>query len=86
LAQSNPVPLINQPLVPDSTKPGSGGFTLKINGTGFCASSVVLWNGSDRITQFISESQLTAPIKDSDVSTAGTASVTVINSPPGVAF
>jgi hypothetical protein len=83
LAQSNPVPLINQPLVPDSTKPGSGGFTLTINGTGFSASSVVSWNGSTRITQFISESQLTADIKASDVSPAGTASVNVINSPPG---
>jgi len=83
LAQSNPVPLINQPLVPDCTKPGSGGFTLTVNGTGFSASSVVSWNGSTRITQFISESQLTAEVKASDVSTAGTASVTVINSPPG---
>jgi hypothetical protein len=83
LAQSNPVPLINQPLVPDSAKPGGSGFTLTINGTGFSASSVVSWNGSTRITQFISESQLTADIKASDVSTAGTASVNVINSPPG---
>jgi hypothetical protein len=83
LAQSNPVPLINQPLVPDSAKPGGSGFNLTINGTGFSASSIVSWNGSTRITQFISENQLTAEIKASDVSTVGTASVTVTNSPPG---
>ena len=86
LAQSNPVPLINQPLVPDSAKPGGSGFNLTINGTGFSASSIVSWNGSTRITQFISESQLTAEIEASDVSTVGTASVTVTNSLRAVAL
>ena len=32
---ANPVPLINQPLVPDAVAPGSAGFTLTLNGTGF---------------------------------------------------
>src|SRR6266498_2066712 len=32
---TNPVPLINQPLVPDATAPGGPGFTLTVNGTGF---------------------------------------------------
>ncbi len=35
LAQSNPVPLLNQPLVPERVAPGRGKFTLTINGTGF---------------------------------------------------
>jgi hypothetical protein len=37
----NPVPLINQPLVPDAVKPGGKGFTLTVNGTGFVSGSPV---------------------------------------------
>src|SRR5580704_4769139 len=80
LAQNNPVPLINQPLVPDGVKPGSGGFTLTVNGTGFASDAVVNWNGSPRITEVISSSQLKATIEAADVAKAGTASVTVVNS------
>jgi len=83
LAQSNPVPLVNQPLVPDCAKPRSGGFTLTVNGTGFSSGSVVNWNGTTRITEFVSSAQLKATIKASDVAKVGTASVTVTNPPPG---
>ena len=38
---ANPVPLINQPLVPDAVKPGSAGFALTVNGTGFVSGAVV---------------------------------------------
>ena len=34
-AQTNPVPLINNPLVPASVAPGGPSFTLTVNGTGF---------------------------------------------------
>jgi hypothetical protein len=44
----NPVPLINQPLVPDAAKPGGAAFTLTVNGFGFVAGSVVHWNGAAR--------------------------------------
>ncbi|HEV2425510.1 MAG TPA: choice-of-anchor D domain-containing protein [Terriglobia bacterium] len=77
LAQNNPVPFINQPLVPDVVLPGGPGFTLTVNGTGFVSSSVVNWNGSPRTTTFITTSKLTAAILGSDVATAGTSSVTV---------
>src|SRR5579884_3732315 len=82
-AQTNPVPLLNNPLVPDAAAPGSGGFTLTVNGTGFVSSSVVNWNGSPRATTFVSASQVTAAILAADVATAGTASVTVVNPGPG---
>jgi hypothetical protein len=42
LAKSNPVPLINQPLVPTSVAPGSGGFTLTVNGAAFVSGSLCL--------------------------------------------
>jgi hypothetical protein len=83
LAQSNPVPLVNQPLLPASVKPGSTGFTLTVNGTGFSSGSVVNWNGTTRITEFISSAQLKATIEASDVAKVGTVSVTVTNPPPG---
>jgi hypothetical protein len=79
----NPVPFVNQPLVPDATAPGGTGFTLTVNGTGFVATSVVNWNGSPRTTTFVRSSQLTATILDSDITTASTASVTVVSPAPG---
>ena len=83
LAQNNSVPLINQPLVPASAAPGSGGFTLTVNGTGFSSGSVVDWNGSSRVTAVISTSQLKATITAADVAKAGTARVKVMNPAPG---
>jgi hypothetical protein len=44
VVSSGPVPLINQPLEPESVAPGSAGFTLTVNGTGFVSNSVVNWN------------------------------------------
>jgi hypothetical protein len=41
LAQSNPVPFVDQPLVPMSAAPGGSGFPLTVNGAGFVSSSVV---------------------------------------------
>lgn len=83
LAQSNPVPLVNQPLVPASAAPGSGGFTLTVNGTGFSSGSVVQWNGSPRVTEVISNSQVKGTITAADVAKASTARVKVVNPPPG---
>ena len=79
----NPVPLINQPLVPDATKPGGAGFTLTVNGTGFVSGAVVKWNGSARATIFVSSSKVTASIAASDIAAVKTASVTVVNPGPG---
>jgi hypothetical protein len=80
---ANPVPFVNQPLVPDAAAPGGSGFTLTVNGTGFVASSVVLWNGSPRATQFVSQGQLTATIPATDIAKAATASVGVVSPGPG---
>jgi hypothetical protein len=82
LAQS-PVPLVNQPLIPDTIAPGSAGFELTLNGTGFVSGSVVNWNGSPRTTTFESSSQLTASILASDVAKHGSGWVTVLNPSPG---
>jgi len=82
-AMPNPVPLVNNPLVPDAVAPGSQGFTLTVNGTGFVAGSVVNWNGSPLATTFVNASQVTAVVPAEDVAVAGTASVTVASPSPG---
>jgi hypothetical protein len=79
----NPVPFINNPLVPDATAPGGAGFTLTVNGAGFVASSTVNWNGSPLATAFISGIQLTATVPASNVAAGSTVSVTVVNPSPG---
>jgi hypothetical protein len=76
---ANPVPLINQPLVPDAAEPGGLGFTLTVNGTGFVPGAVVTWNGSARATTFVSQSQVKATILSSDIIKPSTASVTVVS-------
>src|SRR6202030_2713644 len=82
LGQSNPVPFVNQPLVPTTVVPGSPAFTLTVNGTGFVSGSVVNWNGSPRATKFVNSTQLTATILASDVAEASTGTVTVTSAGP----
>jgi hypothetical protein len=64
---------------PSSAGVGGSGFTLTVNGSSFVDSSTVRWNGSNRTTSFVSGTQLTASIPASDIATAGTANVTVVN-------
>jgi uncharacterized repeat protein (TIGR01451 family) len=80
---ASPVPQIDQPLIPASTAPGGAALTLTVHGVGFVPASVVNWNGTARSTTYTSQTQLTASIGESDIATAGTASVTVVNPPPG---
>jgi len=79
----NPVPLINQPLVPEAAAPGGTGFTLTVNGTSFVPDSVVHWNGAPRSTHFVDQGRLTATIPATDIAKVGTASVAVVNPEPG---
>jgi hypothetical protein len=71
-------------LLSPSLKPvGASDFTLTLTGSGFYPESVVRLNGSDRTTTYVNETQLTASISAADVSTTGTAVVTVFNPTPG---
>ncbi|MFN7012948.1 MAG: beta strand repeat-containing protein, partial [Bacteroidia bacterium] len=73
------VPTITS-LAPPSKVAGTGTFTLTVNGTNFVnGTSTVRWNGSNRTTTFVSATQLTASILATDITTAGTAAVTVAN-------
>jgi len=79
MAQSNPVPLIYQPLFPASVAPGHGAFALRVRGTGFQSSSVVNWNGKPLKTKLISASLLEAEVPAAAVAAPATGSVTVKN-------
>jgi hypothetical protein len=54
-----------------------------VNGSGFISGSHVLWNGTTRATTYVSATSLTAQILASDVSSAGSAGVSVENPAPG---
>jgi FG-GAP-like repeat/Putative Ig domain len=82
-AAGNPVPFLNQPLVPDAVAPGGQQFTLTANGTGFLSTSTIDFNGTALATTFVSSKQLTAVVPAADISTASTASITVVNPAPG---
>ncbi len=67
----------------------SGGFagntqlTLQVTGSNFQPQSVVTWNGNNRSTSFTDSSNISATIFQSDLTSAGTAQIAVLNPPPG---
>jgi hypothetical protein len=79
----NPVPFLNQPLVPTAVSPGNPGFTLKVNGTGFVSGATINFNRTPLATTFVDAEHLTAAVPAAAVANAGTATVTAVN--PGVA-
>jgi hypothetical protein len=79
-AQSNPVPFLNEPLVPTSIAPGGPDLTLTVNGTGFTSGSVVNWNGVALQSSYVSGSQLKATVPATSTAQAGTASITTSTS------
>jgi hypothetical protein len=83
LAQTNPVPLVNQPTVPTAVAPGGPSFTLTVHGTGFVSGSVINWNATALATTFISSSELSATVPASDIAKPSTATITVTSPGPG---
>src|SRR5277367_1823027 len=81
-------PLITS-LSPASAAPGSGAFTLTVNGSNFVApaaqtaGSTIAWNSGPLTTTFVNSTSLTASVPASDIATSGFASVSVFNSTPG---
>jgi hypothetical protein len=64
---------------PETSNAGDSGFTLAVTGTSFYSPAVVLWNGSERVTTYVSSTELTAVITDTDLVLAGVATVTIYN-------
>ncbi len=71
-------------IVPVSKMVGSGEFTLSVHGKDFIKdSSIVRYNGVDRVTIFINESELSANISATDLDTPGMYNVSVFNAGGG---
>lgn len=70
-------------LSPASANAGAAGFPLTVTGSNFNANSVVFFGPNARVTTFNSGTgQLTAAVLASDLATAGTVNVAVVNSMP----
>ena len=78
----HPAPTMTS-ITPNSGTAGDPGFTLTVDGTNFVADSTVKWDGADRATTYVSDTQLTATITAADIQTVGTFNVTVFNPAPG---
>jgi len=79
---TNPVPAIAS-LNPSSASMGGAAFTLTVNGSNLVNGAEVRWNGAARTTTYGSAARLTATIPAADITTVGTATVTVFNPTPG---
>ncbi|HKZ76815.1 MAG TPA: IPT/TIG domain-containing protein, partial [Pyrinomonadaceae bacterium] len=82
LAVNNPVPTVTT-ISPSTKLAGDAAFVLTVNGTNFNNSSVVRFNGSDRLSTLVSSTQMTAQITAADVVANGLFPITVFNSLPG---
>ncbi|OPZ45108.1 MAG: Ser-Thr-rich glycosyl-phosphatidyl-inositol-anchored membrane family protein [Euryarchaeota archaeon ADurb.BinA087] len=78
----NLVPTITT-ISPTTKNAGDPAFTLTVTGTNFNPSSKVRWNGANRTTTYVSPTQVSASILNTDIAAPGTASVTVFNPAPG---
>ena len=58
-------------------------FSLTVNGADFTPDSVVRYNGADRPTVFLNETQLAASLTGADVSSVGGAAISVFTPGPG---
>jgi hypothetical protein len=78
----NPMPTLSG-VTPNSAIAGSAALTLTASGTGFVSDSVVVWNSAALTTTYVSSTSLTAQIPASDLSSPGSASITIQNPTPG---
>jgi hypothetical protein len=79
-----PVPAVLTSLVPPSAKLGDPSFTLHVHGTGFRPDSVILWNGGQEPTTYVSPTELTTGVNMATAEVALAIPVAVVNL-PGVA-
>jgi uncharacterized protein (TIGR03437 family) len=78
---TNPVPVLTS-LDPDGIVAGSSDILITVNGTKFVSNSVVKWNGQNRVTTFVSPTQLKVVLVSGDLVNVGQGSVSVFNPAP----
>ncbi|MGH9729058.1 MAG: TolB family protein [Candidatus Acidiferrales bacterium] len=75
-----PVPAISS-VTPTSIPAGAQTATITINGSNFVSTSVVTVNGANRQTNFTNGAVITASLQASDITTASTLRIAVLNPP-----
>lgn len=76
-AEARAEPPVIEAATPAQARAGGNDFIVRVRGTGFTASSIVRWNGADRVTAAIGPDQLSAMIPAADVAQPGEARLTV---------
>jgi hypothetical protein len=76
IVQSPPAPVLNS-VSPNTASAGGAGFTLTASGNNFSNNSVINWNGNALTTTYVSAGTLTASVPASNITTPGTANITV---------
>jgi len=79
---TNPVPAVSA-LAPAAAQAGGGPLALSVVGGGFTPASVVRWNGVARPTSYEGPTLLVADLSAADLSSPGSATVTVSSPAPG---
>lgn len=67
---------------PATTTASSTAFTLTVNGTNFSTTSIINWGSNALATTFVTASQLTAIVPATNITTAGSTTITVAT--PGI--
>jgi hypothetical protein len=70
-------PLVVSALVPEFAFIGSPDFTIRVQGEGFDADTVILWNGSPEPTTLVSPNEVTTGVNMATVSVPSTVAVQV---------
>ena len=78
----SPVPQITS-LSPSGILAGGSQFALAVTGKNFVSKSIVTVNGANSQTIFLNSTSLQAGIQASDIASAGTIQIAVVNPPPG---
>ncbi|MDX1932313.1 MAG: right-handed parallel beta-helix repeat-containing protein [Capsulimonadales bacterium] len=78
----NPVPTVTG-IDPAFVFAGSSALTVTIDGTGYTAGSVVLWNGSPRTTFFVTGTRVRVNLTREDLAVVGAHTLTVKTPGPG---
>jgi IPT/TIG domain len=76
----SPPPFVSS-ISPNNTTAGGNQFVLTVNGSDFRHDSSVSWNGSLRVTTFVSSHQLKAAVTAADIAQPGMVLVFVFNPP-----
>ncbi len=78
----NPIPVLNS-ISPASAQAGAAATTITLSGANFVTASSATWNGQTLTSTYQSTTTITAQIPISDLQTAGSAQIAVVNPAPG---